>query len=434
MLFGGQTTSANRFADTWEWTAAGPGGGGSWSLVANSGPPRTAAAGMAYDSRRQRTVLFGGTTDAGLTNQTWEWDGSTWTLMQPVLSPPPMEGVMAFDPVRGRSVLLSTLWNGNGFHESWEYDGVTWLRFLDGPIAYVRYEHSLAFDTSRSMMVAMVGDPPALWERASTGWHEVATDDRPFHYMASYRITFDSVLQRPVIVNPDRSGHLCTWSWNASAGRWWIMNTSGPSATQYYAAAYDAAGSQVLLFGGRLFGTSAAWSGDTLLARTDVVSGPVLTDTAPRSATLMMGDPYWPPTVLHAQAVGSGDLTYRWRCEGTEVTDGGAYSGATTPHLTIDPRAGPLIGGPHIGGSYDAVVTDSCGSSIRPATGVGTHCYADCDYYAGNPQLTANDFACFLKVFTSGHWYANCDGSTVAPVLTANDFQCFINCYAKGCP
>ena len=34
---------------------------------------------MAFDSARQRTVLFGGNDSQHLKNDTWEWDGGVWT-------------------------------------------------------------------------------------------------------------------------------------------------------------------------------------------------------------------------------------------------------------------------------------------------------------------------------------------------------------------
>ena len=34
---------------------------------------------MAYDSKRGRTVLFGGSAGNVNLNDTWEWDGQDWT-------------------------------------------------------------------------------------------------------------------------------------------------------------------------------------------------------------------------------------------------------------------------------------------------------------------------------------------------------------------
>jgi len=63
------------------------------------------------------------------------------------------------------------------------------------------------------------------------------------------------------------------------------------------------------------------------------------------------------PAVLHAEASGSGTLTYQWRRNGVPLSDGGPISGATTATLTIDPVAFTDAG------SYDVVVTDDCGAA-----------------------------------------------------------------------
>ncbi len=62
------------------------------------------------------------------------------------------------------------------------------------------------------------------------------------------------------------------------------------------------------------------------------------------------------PAALSASANGSGTLTYQWRKGGVPLSDGGSISGATTATLTIDPVAFTDAG------SYDVLVTDSCGS------------------------------------------------------------------------
>src|ERR1043165_3257430 len=79
ILFGGYAVTY--LSDTWEWTAAGPGGGGSWNSVNAPGATGHSGALMAYDASRHRIVLYGGLTAASssTSNQTWEYDGSTWT-------------------------------------------------------------------------------------------------------------------------------------------------------------------------------------------------------------------------------------------------------------------------------------------------------------------------------------------------------------------
>ncbi len=64
--------------ETWTWTA------GQWQR-ATSAPARRRGTAVAYDSGRQRVVLFGGEDDNGLLHDTWEWNGTAWQRTGPVL-------------------------------------------------------------------------------------------------------------------------------------------------------------------------------------------------------------------------------------------------------------------------------------------------------------------------------------------------------------
>ena len=64
---------------------------------------------------------------------------------------------------------------------------------------------------------------------------------------------------------------------------------------------------------------------------------------------------------LHARAAGLGPLSYQWRKDGGDLSDGGHVSGATTAVLTLDPAT------PADDGAYDVVVTDACGTVISNA-------------------------------------------------------------------
>ena len=82
-----------------------------WTERQRFGPlPRVYHA-MAFDSARNRTVLFGGLapiTDltARLFSDTWEWDGTCWTQMADIGPAARMGAAMAFDQTRGRLILF----------------------------------------------------------------------------------------------------------------------------------------------------------------------------------------------------------------------------------------------------------------------------------------------------------------------------------------
>jgi len=76
-----------------------------------------------------------------------------------------------------------------------------------------------------------------------------------------------------------------------------------------------------------------------------------------RDASLVVGS----AAQLSAHASGFGPLSYQWRKGGVPLSDGGTISGATTATLTIDPVAFTDAG------SYDVLVSDSCGSASSNA-------------------------------------------------------------------
>ncbi len=435
VLFGGLNGNTN-LGDTWEWTATVPGGGGSWLLRSTTGPSARDHCGLAYDSLRQKTILFGGAAGGNYNNQTWEWDGNTWTQILPAASPPPMDAsLMAYDPGRQRTVLVSTL-GGTGAFRTWQYDGATWTSFTDAtPVASPGY-CSMAYDAARSCMVlstvvfgGYLNDAPAVKERtAVSAWVGREYGSLPTT-STGIAAAFDPVRNQVLFVdNKAYCGKTSIWAWNGGAGTWSVVSSDGPDLAEGRPPVYDIAGGQLLLFGGRPIGGSSDLS-QTWLCRSDSRSGPTLSNLGTRGKYLRLGGPSGTMSVL---GTGTGTVTYQWRLNQVELFDGGAFSGVHTPTLTVNPT--DIV----YAGEYDAVVTDSCGVTIRPSTRVTMTCYPNCDGSSSTPTLTAQDFQCFLNTYAAGcmdptNCYPNCDGSTATPLLTANDFQCYFNQYAIGC-
>jgi len=135
VLFGGYggppcTPAAQAFLDTWEYD------GNDWHpITPTHSPSARSGHAMAYDARRKVTVLFGGYGPGGVPlNDTWEYDGSDWHLVTPTLSPPPRAGhAMAYDAARGVVVLFGGHDPAAGYYaDTWTYDGTTW-RHVAGP-------------------------------------------------------------------------------------------------------------------------------------------------------------------------------------------------------------------------------------------------------------------------------------------------------------
>lgn len=172
LLFGGITGSFPpfRLSDTWVWN------GTTWAQrqPTTVPPPREGSA-MAYDSGRNRVVLFGGGGNSlSILGDTYEWDGSDWHRRSPTRSPAPrVNHAMAYDSVRGRTVLVGGDGYTGALDDTWEWDGTSWMLVspANGPSGYLR---SMAYSLSRQRCVINTSAPVsgqwATWEWDGATW------------------------------------------------------------------------------------------------------------------------------------------------------------------------------------------------------------------------------------------------------------------------
>ncbi|MFO0832477.1 MAG: CHRD domain-containing protein [Phycisphaerales bacterium] len=96
---------------------------------------------------------------------------------------------------------------------------------------------------------------------------------------------------------------------------------------------------------------------------------------------------------------GGGSVGYQWRRNGTSLSNGGDFSGVTTPTLTINPvNAGDA-------GDYDCVVTNFCGSNTSGSASLTVNVGPTCDSIDFNNDGLFPDTADiddFLSVFSGG--------------------------------
>jgi hypothetical protein len=123
VLFGGHTMTENGrkwLGDTWEWD------GTRWQAVDVNGPsPRNGAAAV-YDRARERMVLFGGSTQQGISGETWEFDGRAWTRIDSATVEGRFNCVIAYDEVRRKVIRFGGRFGGEAVGDTWEYDSHRW--------------------------------------------------------------------------------------------------------------------------------------------------------------------------------------------------------------------------------------------------------------------------------------------------------------------
>lgn len=156
--------------DTWEWD------GSRWIFVdVPRAPPARFSSGLSYDSRRQRTVLFGGqffdapANGYRLLGDTWEYDGVTWTPRQVAVRPSARacRNGLVYHQALGESILVGS--DHGSMSDMWRFDGATWS--LMRP-SYVWGGEGIAYDPNSAHLIAI----PSTLENGFYEFSPVAID------------------------------------------------------------------------------------------------------------------------------------------------------------------------------------------------------------------------------------------------------------------
>jgi hypothetical protein len=171
VLFGDSIRPPTMLGDTWLLR------GNVWTRVSVPGPSARAEAAMAHDTRRGRTVLFGGRDllADGSTRRlgdTWEWDGGRWTRVNGTGPTPRSGAAMAYAPEAGGVVLFGG--SGGPLGDTWRWDGRRWTR-LPIPLAPGRFNTAMARDPRSGRLTRTGGwdgerRVADTWELREHGW------------------------------------------------------------------------------------------------------------------------------------------------------------------------------------------------------------------------------------------------------------------------
>lgn len=232
VLHGGQN-GATTLNDTWSWD------GTRWQQIASTEAPSSRfSAGMVYDRKRDRIVLFGGG-GAGQTmfSDTWEFKGTSWTKRDTPVAPAGRAFLhgLAYDEVRGRVVLFGGFHFVDGkpmaFDDTWEWDGSTWheqkIAGIGGrdhvAMAYAPDRRAIVLHGGGRPDVGLVGD---TWTYDGAKWAKLA-DTGPAR--GRHRLVYDTAVARVLLyggwgANRYRSTEL----WQLAANTWAIDGASTP--------------------------------------------------------------------------------------------------------------------------------------------------------------------------------------------------------------
>jgi len=257
VMFGG--TDAHVTTDTWEWD------GTQWSSQHTPTTPDMSGV-MVYDSTRKRMVMFGpalisaSTFPPTLESQTWEYDGTTWQQILTAHNPPAL-GLQGFAYDSDRR--LAVLFGGEGFEpgmevdDTWEYDGVDWYQRHPATSPGAGGGTAMVYDAARKKTFLFGGGSPSTndtWEYDGSNWSQLVLAQSP-PARRTHAMVYDSLRQKVVVYGGQQTGNSTdlagddTWEWDGSS--WTQVNAMGlPGGRIIAIAAYDAARGQMVLHGG----------------------------------------------------------------------------------------------------------------------------------------------------------------------------------------
>ncbi len=168
---------------------------------------------MAFDSKRNVTVMFGGYENWGVAymNETWEYNSSSnsWTNKTKAITPPARtDAFMAFDSERNVTVLIG----GAGSYSStsqdvFEYTGTDWINVTASTGYAPANPLGLSYDAYRKNIV-FVADYDT-WTYNGTGFVNVSA---PWIGALAWQLmSYDSSAQKTLFVYPDN-----TWAYPSS--------------------------------------------------------------------------------------------------------------------------------------------------------------------------------------------------------------------------
>jgi Galactose oxidase, central domain len=307
VLFGGisgpagsNNSTSVALSDTWVWD------GVNWIQQSPAtSPPARYLHTLGYDSHDGRAVLFGGTASSNSTifhgntvamNDTWLWDGSNWSQSSPAASPTARsQSAVAYDSVRQRLILFGGANGGSAsstLADTWAWDGSNWTHLFPSASPPARSGHALTFDPVAQQVVLFGGDPSSAanhvllggapsggedsdtWTWNGANWSQQSPAVKPVG-RAAMVANYDTARQEAVFfggigngLNPFNSD---TWIWN---GTNWASppQTVHPTARFGAAVVYDPLHQEVLVAGGYPGADTWTWDGAAWTQQSPVTS------------------------------------------------------------------------------------------------------------------------------------------------------------------
>jgi hypothetical protein len=250
LLFGGYNGAA--LGDMYIWD------GTSWNTPEADAPTAREWASMSYDAASQEVVMFGGDDGTTPVNETWLWDGNFWTLENPAASPAARSNQgQVWDPVRQ----LTVMFGGDGRNDTWLWNtsSGTWTQETTATSPPGRFDVNMAYDTQHAQAVIFggqnsggdLGDTWTLGYTYTQSWMQVdAANDpsAPSPRTSALAVTYGN----DVLLFGGYDGtNVLNDTWLYTGREWGIATSGGLKPARIAASmASDLTNGNVVLFGG----------------------------------------------------------------------------------------------------------------------------------------------------------------------------------------
>lgn len=279
-------------------------------------PPARSHAAMAYDSQRQRVVLFGGWNGANF-DDTWEFNGSNWVQKTPANKPTARDSAAMAYHASSQKIVMFGGFDGSAqaLGDTWLWDGTNWTQpVIATPSPSARYGAAVTYDSLTSSVVLFGGRYSAssgtgtnyndVWMWSGTGWSQCTTTTLCPGTPPSARLGAGAVRDNNQLVV---FGGGTDWDMTSTygdmyalgLGGWSSLAVSRPPARGFMGFAWDAHAGNGVLFGGFtsqnvVIGDtwtwgSGAWTQLSPTASPTARGAPAMAYDAQRQVTVLFG-------------------------------------------------------------------------------------------------------------------------------------------------
>jgi N-acetylneuraminic acid mutarotase len=274
LLYAGADQYYHAFQDTWSYDY----NTNTWeNRTPATSPPPLGAHALAYDSKNEVVILFGGDIDPFLsTAETWAYDNetNTWTNRTTSVAPPPRSGhSMVYDSQSERIILFGgQYWDGQfeyAYHDTWiyNYDTNQWTNVTPAISPGNRMFYCMSYDVEFDRTIIFGGfsggsgmtrtgfnDETWVFDLETSNWAELTTIQAP-GARAYGKMVYHSAIGCSILYggwNEELGQYYSdTWAFDYSTTTWTQLDVSpSPNICLRHQMVYDNESERIILFSG----------------------------------------------------------------------------------------------------------------------------------------------------------------------------------------